>query len=138
MTQPAAHQCTVTMGSGTVTNSNITNVSVTCVPVGIKCGGSYCARGSQVCCDPGGSPQCSTSSACNAFELPCDDRADCGSNKYCCAQRHNGNADLEAVTCESSCSNVTNPLQLCDPAANECKTGTCQPWSQLPGYYACQ
>lgn len=136
--QPSGQQCTVTMGSGTVTNNNVTSVVVTCVNVGVKCGNAgYCNNGN-VCCDPEGNESCRSSQQCNSFELPCDDRADCGSGKYCCAQRHNGNGDLELVRCESSCNNLNNPKQLCDPTKNECVNGSCQPWSQLPGYYACQ
>jgi len=138
MTQPQGLRCTVTMGSGTVTNSNITNVAVACADAGVKCGSSYCGTGS-VCCDPEGSPSCIASGqTCNAFVLPCDDRAECGSGKYCCAERHNGNLSLQNVSCQSSCNNVNNPLQLCDPNANECTSGSCQAWGQLSGYYACQ
>jgi hypothetical protein len=137
-TQPSGQQCTITSGSGTVTNANITNVSVTCVNVGVKCGSNYC-NGGNLCCDPEGSPSCKTSQQCNAFELPCDDSRDCGGNNKCCAQRHNGTFTLEFVRCESSCNNVNNPIQLCDPTQNQCPNGTtCQPWNQLPGYYACQ
>jgi hypothetical protein len=141
MTQPQGQQCTVTSGSGTVTNANITTVSVTCVNAGVKCGsGPYCTAGSQVCCDPDGSPSCSTASACSAFELPCDDRTDCPNNGFCCAERQNGNLNLESVSCQSSCSNLNNPLRLCDPTkTNQCQSGTtCQAWSQLSGYYVCQ
>ncbi|HUS28221.1 MAG TPA: hypothetical protein VMZ53_06925 [Kofleriaceae bacterium] len=137
MTQPSGQQCTVSMGSGTVTNSNITNVSVTCINVGVKCGGSYCNNGN-ICCDPGGSPSCRASNQCSAFELPCDDRADCSGGRLCCADRHNGNLSLQSVSCQSSCNNVNNPIQLCDPTKNECTSGSCQPWGQLSGYYACQ
>jgi hypothetical protein len=45
---------------------------------------------------------------------------------------------LQSISCQSSCSNVENPRQLCDPNKNECVSGTCQPWTQLPGYYVCQ
>jgi len=136
-TQPQGLRCMVSMGSGTVMNSNVTNVAVTCGDAGIKCGSTYCGAGS-VCCDPAGTPHCiGSSQTCNAFVLPCDDRADCSGN-YCCADRHNGTLTLQSVSCQSSCSNLGNPVQLCDPTANECTSGTCQPWGQLPGYYACQ
>jgi hypothetical protein len=138
MTQPTGQKCTVTQASGTMANNNVTNVSVTCVDAGVKCGNAgYCSNGN-VCCDPTGNESCRSSNQCNAFEVPCDDKADCTNGRYCCAQRHNGNGDLENISCQSSCSNVSNPRQLCDPGKNECVSGTCQPWSQLPGYYACQ
>ena len=36
-TQPANYVCTVTSGSGTVTNADVTNVSVTCSPTSTSC-----------------------------------------------------------------------------------------------------
>src|SRR6185503_14603658 len=45
MTNPTGLRCTVSMGSGTVTNANITNVSVACADAGVKCGGNYCGSG---------------------------------------------------------------------------------------------
>jgi hypothetical protein len=44
--KPPALTCTVTQGSGTITNANVTNVSVTCADRNIKCGSNYCNAGS--------------------------------------------------------------------------------------------
>jgi hypothetical protein len=95
--------------------------------------------GTQKCCDPTGSPQCvGIAASCGgALALPCDDKADCSGGQLCCAMTHNGNGFLQSVSCSSSCVG-SNPLQLCDPATNECVSGSCQPYSMLPGDYACQ
>ena len=139
MSNPTGLRCTVSMGSGTVTNANITNVSVACADAGVKCGSNYCGSGS-VCCNPGSSnATCISSNAsCSGLELPCDDKADCTSGRICCAQRHNGNLSLESVSCQSSCNNVSNGIQLCDRNTNECTSGSCQSWNQLSGYNVCR
>lgn len=138
-TQPAGESCVVTSGgSGTMANANVTNVAISCVPVGIKCGsGPNCTAGSQVCCDPGGTPSCSTSQQCNTVEFRCDDSSDCGLGGVCCVQRHQGNNAIELSKCAmNNCSSVANPVQLCDPTKNQCPNGTtCQPY--FGPYSAC-
>ena len=136
--KPANLTCTVTQGSGTITNANITNVSVSCADRNIKCGGNYCNAGTQSCCDPEGSPSCvNNGQFCNSLELPCTDAAECGGGKICCAQTHNGNGYVESVSCQTSCGG-SNPVQMCDPSTSECRSGSCQAWSSLPGYNACR
>jgi hypothetical protein len=136
--KPPAQTCSVTQGSGTITNANVTNVQVTCTDRNVKCGGSYCTAGSQSCCDPEGSPSCiTTGHFCSRLSISCDDSADCNTGQICCATRHSGNNAIESVSCSSSC-NGSNPIQLCSPGTNECRSGTCSAWGSLPGYNACQ
>jgi hypothetical protein len=137
-TQPVGQFCSVTMGSGTVTNGDITTIAVTCADPGIKCGNKYC-NGAQKCCDPEGfNPKCvGTGQQCFALSLPCDDAFDCGSGKKCCASLHNGNGYVTSVSCSTTCGGGT--AQMCDPGVTgECASGTCSAWSKLSGYDACQ
>lgn len=136
--KPANLTCTVMQGSGTVTSANITNVSVTCADRNVKCGSNYCTAGSQTCCDPEGNAQCiGNGQFCGQLDLPCTDAAECGPGKICCAQTHNGTGTVQSVSCQSSCGG-SNPVQLCDPNTSECRSGSCQAWSSLPGYDACR
>jgi hypothetical protein len=136
--QPAGQFCAVTMGSGTVANGDVNTIVVTCGDPGIKCGSGFCNPSAQKCCDPEGFHTCvGISQQCFALSLPCDDRADCGSGKKCCAMVHNGNGSIESVACSTSCGG-DNPVQLCDPAVSgECSSGTCKNWNSLNGYNAC-
>jgi hypothetical protein len=137
-TQPPGQLCTVTKGSGTVMNSNITTVVVTCGDPGVKCGSGYCIAGAQQCCDPEGTPQCiGIFSQCFRLSLPCDDKADCSGGKKCCATTHNGTGTVQTVSCSTTCGG-SNPVQMCDPGVSgECSSGTCQAWGKLSGYNAC-
>jgi hypothetical protein len=136
--KPPALTCTVTQGSGTITSTNITNVAVNCADRNIKCGSSYCAAGSQQCCDPEGNAQClGTAQSCSQLSLPCADAAECGAGQVCCAMTHNGNGNVESVACASSCGG-SNPVQMCGLGTSECRSGSCSDWSKLPGYNACQ
>ncbi len=134
--QPASLACSISNRTGTVSNGNITNADVACqyTDPGIVCGSSYCAVGTDVCCDPFGTPSCTTSGSCALLQMPCDDVADCSGGKICCAQTTNGGATIQSVSCMAGC----NGLVLCDPnVANACGTKQCKP-SQFPPYYACQ
>ena len=138
MTQPTGQVCSVTMGSGTVANGNVTNVAVSCINAALKCGATYCGMGS-LCCDPEGNAMCKTSSCSSGlYSMACDDRQDCSSGRVCCTQRHNGSLTPEATTCENRCSDVQNGLQMC-ASSTECSSGkSCKSYSGLPGYKACQ
>ncbi|HEY1553378.1 MAG TPA: hypothetical protein VGF94_01030 [Kofleriaceae bacterium] len=143
--EPPTLGCTIANATGTVMNSDITNVTVTCAykNPGVACGGADCSGGTPDCCDPGGGNTCVTGGgSCSKLLLPCDDNADCGGGKICCALQHahsHGFDRVDSVSCASSCTNSAD-IVLCDPnASGECHSGTsCRSYSLLRGYYACQ
>ncbi len=141
-TQPTMGTCSVGMGSGTIASADVTNVAVTCTGAGgdpgIFCGGStYCTASTMVCCNPNGTPTCTTSGACAGARMSCDDAADCGSSMPICCARVNGAGNWQSSQCQSSCGAPN--LVMCDPnVSGACATGACKPWAKLTGYYACQ
>jgi hypothetical protein len=139
--QPSGQTCTVYQASGTVTNMNVTNVVVVC-DSGIHCGSMSCAASNRTCCDPEGSPNC-TSSFCGRLDLPCDDDSDCAAAGHpgdvCCANLNTSNTSVLLVVCQTTCNGGHNII-LCDPnEPGACPAGkTCKTYSVLNGYYACQ
>jgi hypothetical protein len=136
---PPTLGCSVMNATGTIANSDITNVAVSCRyrDPGVACGGAYCMGGAG-CCDPEGGKTCTSSSnSCSQLYLPCDSNADCSSGKKCCVtQGGNGpHPNVASVACSSSCS---GPI-MCDPNAPSCSRGqSCRSYGLLPGYYTCQ
>lgn len=138
---PATLGCTVSNGTGSVGGANVTNVGIACSykDPGIACGASaFCTAGTMECCDPYGTPSCTAAGSCGVFAMPCDSRADCGSNQVCCAFENGGHNHINSVSCSSSSSCGSND-RLCDPkAASPCSSGTCKAFGLLPGFYSCQ
>jgi hypothetical protein len=88
---------------------------------GIRCGdgGTYCAARSQECCQ--------------GTDIVCDDETDCA-GQLCCIN-FDQSRSLLGTQCASSCpSGGPNGhwLELCDPRAAACTTGTCTPLSVQP------
>ncbi|HEY6036459.1 MAG TPA: hypothetical protein VIV58_19410, partial [Kofleriaceae bacterium] len=136
--KPANLTCSVAQGNGTMMNANVTNLAVSCADRNIKCGSNYCAAGSQECCDPeGSSPQClNYGSFCGHAAMYCADSAECNGGQVCCAQLHNGNGSFEGSSCRNSCG--WGEVQMCATGTTECKSGSCQAWSSMPGYNECR
>ena len=139
-TEPNGQECVVSAGNGTVTNNNVTNVSVAC-DSGIPCNGANCDASKDYCCDPesryGG---CVAHGAyCTQLETQCASAADCTvaghPGDVCCANEYQGS--VRSVSCATTC-NATGDSILCDPnLAGEC-TGQCKAYPDLPGYDSCQ
>jgi hypothetical protein len=149
-TPPPDEKCTLNNGNGTVTNGEITDVTVECgQDPGVKCAPDvYCATGTFCCFDRrAGRGTCVANGAgCGDAPLACDSAADC-SNGVCCARYSKGNGQLRDSVCEASAaacaqSAGNGPNELwCDPvlAASPCPAGmACTGTALTSGRMKCQ
>jgi hypothetical protein len=144
--QPAGQTCVLATASGTVTNANITNVSVSCaasIDPGILCGAVYCnPAAGQMCCVTGGVGTCTTSCS-GAANTPyrCDDQADCaaaGSPTDVCCGTLSGST-VTNISCAKPSLCTSPKVVYCDPGAlNPCAIGSCVAAAEPTGYYWCQ
>jgi hypothetical protein len=140
-TQPMGQTCSVANGSGTVIGSNISDVAVTCMlaQLGVACGGAFCNPATEGCCDPSGTPTCSSAASCGSIFLACDDDADCPAGNVCCAIENNIKTKVRSSSCVAAGTcNASTDVVMCDPNNPMCPSGTCKAFGLLPGYYACQ
>ena len=145
--QPSGQTCTFTTSpTGTITNSNITNVLISCGTggdPGILCGTTYCNPASELCCITSGVPACSsTCNGANTTPLNCDTQQDCvaaGSPQTVCCGSVNGSV-VNSVYCGNPTLCTAPKAYYCDPnITNPCPHGgTCMPTSSpFPGWYRC-
>jgi hypothetical protein len=143
-TQPSGQTCTVSSGSGTVANANVTGVSVSCVSggdPGILCGATYCNPAiGELCCVTSGVAACTTKcTGANTTPYKCDDAADCQTGLVCCGAVSGTTVNNIYCTGPSLCQMGSGKAFYCDPnASNNCPNGgTCQATNTPPGYYRC-
>jgi hypothetical protein len=93
----------------------------------INCDAKNVCKGTDRCCGIGtdwiGS-SCKGDCA-GAYELACDDAADCGTGEVCCYVS-DGGARVKLSYCKSTCTGIER--QLCKPGGSECRTGSCVPF----------
>lgn len=97
----------------------------------------------EVCCVTGMFPSlnfaCSDQNMCmqqGGAPISCSSPAQCAGETCCGTETGTGtNTHYVDVQCQPSC----NGVELCDPMAPSCRTGTtCQPSMLLAGYYVCR
>ena len=95
----------------------------------INCDAKGTCTGTNKCCGVGidwiGSA-CKNDCA-GAYELACDDAADCSAGQVCCYVS-DGGARVKLSYCKATCATVER--QLCKPGSSECLTGSCTPFQQ--------
>ena len=134
---------TVTLGNGTVTSANVTNVAVSCgggggTNPGILCGSVYCNPASSLCCVTNGVPACATKcTGGGTTQITCDDAADCGGDLICCGSV--SGTTVNSIYCTQTSLCMPPKAFYCNPAAaNPCPNGgTCAPTANPTGYYRC-
>jgi hypothetical protein len=142
-TPPAGQTCTVTNGTGTVANGNISEVTVNCSTAvgnqGILCGGNYCTLGAQECCLANNTTYSCVAKCTGGSTAPikCDSAADCGAGLICCGSITG--TTINNLFCTSANMCTAPKILFCDPAdANPCPNGgTCMASNLPPGYHQC-
>jgi hypothetical protein len=130
--QPAAQTCTVSNGSGTVKDANVSNVAIACQArdPGILCGTAHCDPKTAICCAQGkndrSSPSCEAPSTSCSPLYACDSTGDCASiaGTICCGKLNPVGA-LASSSCQSfqNCTAGSNKV-LCDAKIpTECANG---------------
>jgi hypothetical protein len=115
---------------------------------GIHCGNQSCDPANQLCClASDNSLSCSHGNGCRGTSIHCDVGAGC-SGQVCCINIDMVNV-LQGTSCQASCPSATagsRSLQLCNPDASTCTSGSCSVVSPLAPsppfaagwFYACQ
>ncbi|MBX3205228.1 MAG: hypothetical protein KF764_09170 [Labilithrix sp.] len=103
----------------------------------IACGGASCKAGTELstpgaeyCCvevtSGGLSSSCklATVSSCGGHRLSCDEAADCGNARVCCAERQRGQGSGERIVtgCRPTCITGAPRVQVCK-TDDECENG---------------
>jgi hypothetical protein len=138
-TPPAGQICTVSNGSGTVTNGDVSDVSVNCAAAtGILCDGKYCATGTEECCYSNGTYSCVTKcTGGGSSPITCDSAGDCGAGLVCCGIITN--MVVNTIYCGNPSQCAAPKIVFCDPnAADPCPLGgTCTATTVPPGFFRC-
>ncbi len=142
-TPPAGQTCTLSNGTGTVANGNISDITVNCsTPVGnqgILCGGNYCAVGAQECCLTNNTTYSCVAKCTGGGTAPikCDSATDCGAGLVCCGSITG--TTINNIFCTGPAQCLAPKAYFCDPGlADPCPNGgTCTATTLPPGYYRC-
>jgi hypothetical protein len=117
-------------------------------PAGIHCGNQSCNPSNAECClASDNSLSCTHGNGCRGTSIRCDVGAGC-SGDVCCIDIDAVNV-LQGTSCQASCPAATagsRSLQLCNPDASTCASGSCSVVSPLApsppfaagSFYACQ
>lgn len=143
VTPPSGQTCTVSSGTGTVTNGNINDVAIQCSMVagnqGILCDGSYCTLNTQECCLAN-----NTTFACidkcvggGTAPIKCDSASDCASGLVCCGALTG--TTVNNIFCSTASQCMAPKVLFCNPGdANPCPNGgSCMPTTNPPGFFRC-
>lgn len=122
-------------------------------PATIACGDATCTTPDEYCCRPprnvvgsGIAPACKLSdepcrlgpaNLVSGTRQECDEHSDCPTGGHCCASvtRSFGNQSIQDAKCKAYCEG-DDELEVCNPQAPQCTTGSCQE-SSARGLYVC-